>query len=667
MLANPTAVLFDAPRTVSDEIRKAIEGAGRYLLSRQSPQGYWVGELEADTTLESDSIKLWRWLGRVDREREERLVRAILRQQLPDGGWPIYAGGPAELNATVKAYVALKLAGHSPLDPVLKRAGQRILQLGGLERVNSFEKVYLALFGCYPWDQVPALPPELVLFPRWFPFNLYEISYWSRTILVPLAVVYATRPTASAAGLNLEELWVNPDRKRARITNLKPGGLFWRGFFLVANRLLKLHESSPVKPWRARALREADRWITDRLIETDGLGAIFPAMVNAVFALRGLGYQDGDPLFEQQVREMERLELSDGDCLKVQPCFAPVWDTAIALYVLARSSRAAGGPSGAASASGSHPDSDAVQKGMEWLLAQEIRRWGDWAVKNPRGRPGGWAFEFRNPVYPDVDDTAQVLLALQAVSTLTGSDPAGSDPRRIAGPFRRGLDWVLSMQNRDGGWSSFDKNNDCRPLTHFPFADHNAMLDPSAADITGRILELLAAAGIPRGHPSVRRAVAFLERSQEVDGTWFGRWGVNHIYGSWLALRGLKAVGEPMESGRYQRAGEWLVKRQNPDGGWGESCGSYDDPSTKGKGPSTPSQTAWALMTLISLDRAAEPAFQRGLRFLLQSQQADGNWAEEWFTGTGFPRVFYLKYHLYRSYFPLLALIEAQPALKRSG
>ncbi len=640
-------MLLESSAPVSEVIRDAIEKVSRFLLQVQAEQGYWVGELEADTTLESDSIKLWHLLGRVDRAKEKRLVQTLLNRQLPAGGWPIYAGGPAELNATVKAYVALRLSGRSAEDPALLKARAVILRLGGLERVNSFEKTYLALFGCYPWDQVPALPPELILLPNWFRFNIYEISYWSRTILVPLAVVYATRPMApDSSSLTLEELWVNPKRKKAQVTNFQKGGFLWRRLFLVVGWFLKRYEASSWKPLRKRALKAADRWITKRLVETDGLGAIFPAMMNAVFALKGLGYEDGDPKFEQAVHEMERLELSDRDELKVQPCFSSVWDTGLALYALGKAQRAG--------STVLQESARSLERAAEWLLSQEIRIWGDWTVKNPHGRPGGWAFEFRNPYYPDVDDTAQVLLGF--INAFNTSPTQGA--------FRRSLDWILSMQNRDGGWSSFDKNNDCQPLTHFPFADHNAMLDPSAADITGRILELLAAVRVSRSDPAVRRAIAFLHAVQEPDGTWFGRWGVNYIYGTWLALRGLRAIGEPMESLRYQRAGRWLIGKQNSDGGWGESCRSYDDPSLKGQGPSTASQTAWALMALMSLGMVAEPAFRQGLQFLLRTQQPDGNWSEEWFTGTGFPRVFYLKYHLYRTYFPLLALLEAKEFFK---
>ncbi len=626
-----------------EDLERAIDSASEFLLSRQADAGYWCGELEADTTLESDSVKMWRLLGRADPEREGRLLRTVLKHQGPDGGWPIYQGGPSELNATVKAYVALRLAGHPSEDPRLAKAAETIRRLGGLERINSFEKVYLALFGLYPWSQVPALPPEVMLLPKWFPFNIYEIAYWSRTILIPLAVIYAKRPVWLKVPFTVDELWLQPDVQRAKITNFQKGGAGWRLFFLAADRFLKWHESWAWKPFRQKALREADRWMSDRMVETDGLGAIFPAMVNAVFALKALGYEDGDPLFERSVAEVARLELSDGEGgLKVQPCYSPVWDTALALYVLGKTGRPEIRPS--------------LENAARWLREVEIRVWGDWRVKNPKGSPGGWAFEFRNPFYPDVDDTAQVLLGFQA---LHGKAAAYS-----IGAFSRGLDWMLSMQNRDGGFSSFDKDNTCLPLNHFPFADHNAMLDPSACDITGRILELLAASGFQRSHPSVARAVEFLSRTQEADGTWFGRWGVHYLYGTWLAVRGLKAVGEPMESVRYQQAGRWLINRQNPDGGWGESCAAYDNPLAKGKGASTASQTAWALMTLMSLEMISHPAFERGLKFLLTSQQPDGNWAEEPFTGTGFPRVFYLRYHLYRTYFPLLALLEARQFFK---
>ena len=623
-------------------VEEAIRRAGQFLLGQQAGPGYWCGELEADTTLESDTVKMWHLLGRVDLKKQEQLVRWILKQELPGGGWPIYSGGPAELNATVKAHVALRLAGLQEEHEVLRRSRAAVLRLGGLERINSFEKTYLALFGLYPWGQVPALPPEVVLLPKWFPVNIYEISYWSRTILIPLAVLYGLRPIWKKSPFTLDDLWVDPAGKRARITNFQKGGAAWRLFFLAANRLLQWHEKLPWKPFRRAALAKADRWMNERMVGTDGLGAIFPAMINAVFALKALGYGDGDPLFEQAVREMERLETPAEGGLKVQPCFSPIWDTAISLYVLGKAALPGSGP--------------ALEQAVNWLKASEIRIWGDWRIKNPKAKPGGWAFEFRNPFYPDVDDTAQVLLGFQAFY--------GKPAAYSIGAYDRGLEWMLSMQNRDGGWSSYDKNNNKTALNHFPFADHNAMLDPSCADITGRVLEMLSGAGLTRKHLAVRRGIAYLKETQEPDGTWFGRWGVAYIYGTWLALRGLQAVGESLEEARYQKAGAWLISRQNPDGGWGESCRAYDDPSQKGKGVSTPSQTAWALMALISLGRTNEPAFRKGIEYLLRAQQEDGNWAEEPFTGTGFPRVFYLNYHLYRTTFPLLALCEAREFLE---
>lgn len=622
-------------------LEEAIRRAGQFLLEAQAERGYWCGELEADTTLESDTIKMWHLLGRVDPKKQERLVRWILKQELSGGGWPIYAGGPAELNATVKAHVALRLAGFPAEHEALRRSRAVILRLGGLERINSFEKTYLALFGLYPWDQVPALPPEVVLLPSWFPVNLYEISYWSRTILIPLAVLYGLRPSWKRAAFTVEDLWLDPVAKRARITSFQKGGVGWRLFFLTANRLLQWHEQLPWRPFRRIALARADRWMNERMVGTDGLGAIFPAMINAVFALKALGYEDGDPLFEQAVKEMERLEMPAEDGLKIQPCFSALWDTAITLYVLGKAALPGSGPP--------------LERAVNWVKESEIRVWGDWQVKNAKARPGGWAFQFRNPFYPDVDDTAQVLLGFQAF--------CGKPAAFFVSAYDRGLEWVLSMQNRDGGWSSYDKNNALAALNHFPFADHNAMLDPSCADITGRVLEMLAGAGLTQSHPAVRRGIAYLKENQEPDGTWFGRWGVAYLYGTWLALRGLRAVGEPMEAVRYQQAARWLIRMQNPDGGWGESCRSYDDPSQKGKGLSTPSQTAWALMTLLSLEKTEEPAFRKGIEYLLRGQQEDGNWAEEPFTGTGFPRVFYLRYHLYRTYFPLLALLEVREFL----
>lgn len=656
-----------APPATTPSLATAIAQAQQALLAAQDPAGYWSGELEADTTLESDTIKFWRFLGRVDPVRERKLAAYLLSKQLPDGGWNVYEGGPAELNATVKAYFALKLAGHRAEAPALRKARQVTLSLGGLGRVNSFEKTYLAMFGQYAWDEVPALPPELILLPTWFPFNIYEVSYWSRTILIPLTIINALRPSVRVPpGCGLDELWPDPARRASVVTNVRAAGagwphhlplarraayagirlwrmgqvVGWRRFFLAADAWLKWGERRGWTPWRARALRAAERWMLDRLVDSEGLGAIYPAMINAVFALKALGYHDGDPILERSIQEVARLEIADETTIRLQPCFSPVWDTGIAAYALAHAGLSATAP--------------VLAQANRWLRAKEVRRYGDWAVKNPHAAPGGWYFQFMNVLYPDVDDTAMVALALEQTRAV--------DPEPTEQAIRRGVAWILSMQNRDGGWSSFDKNNDCEPLTYFPFADHNAMLDPSAPDITGRILELLGGRGFTARDLPVRRAVAFLRARQGPDGTWFGRWGVNYIYGTWLALRGLRAVGEDLQAPRYQRAGEWLVAHQNADGGWGETIASYEDPRLAGQGPSTAAQTAWALMGLLALGWERHAAVRRGVDYLVKTQQPGGGWTDRWWTGTGFPKVFYLRYHLYSVYFPLLALGDVRRA-----
>ncbi len=623
---------------------EAISSAQQYLLSLQDPSGYWCGELEADTTLESDTLKLDFFLGRQTDERNQKLTAYLLSKQLPNGGWNIFPGGPAELNATIKAYFALKLTGHSPHDPYMKEAAETARRLGGLERINSFEKTYLAVFGLYPWSDIPALPPEIILLPNWFPFNIYEVSAWTRTILVPLSIIYATRPSCSIPSPDfLDELWATPRRKP--ILTLSPDsarGKLWRNFFLGLNAVLKFLERSPWKPLRAHSLQLSKNWILERLSDSDGLGAIYPSMINVVIALKGLGYEDGNPVFEEAIRQVHDLEIEEKETIRVQPCFPPVWDTALALYSLSPH------PSPLPHWGRGLGEGDlSIQRAIAWLLSKEVRVAGDWQIKNPHPTPSGWFFQFRNAPYPDVDDAAMVLLALLSC----GVD---ADHQAVS----RGTNWILSMQNPDGGWSSFDKDNNCVPLTFFPFADHNAMLDPSACDITGRVLELFGQLEYKTGHPTVNRAAQFLLDRQEPDGSWFGRWGVNYIYGTCFALRGLRAAGVDLSQERFQRAADWIRRHQNNDGGWGESCWSYYDPSAKGVGPSTASQTSWALMGLMAAGDFQSNSFQNGIHYLLGSQQADGSWKEDFFTGTGFPKVFYLKYHLYSVYFPMIALRE---------
>jgi len=629
-----------AEPALEERLEEAIDRGARYLLSLQAPEGYWLGELQADTTLESDYIFFLHVLGKFDRHRVARLANYIRRRQLPDGGWNIYAGGPAELNATVKAYLALKLAGDSPDAPHLARARRRIHELGGLESTNSFTRFYLALGGGVSWAMVPAIPPELMLLPAWFYVNIYEMSSWTRAIVVPLMILYAHKPRwPLPQHARVDELFRDPGRKTAPFDWDRE--LFtWRNFFLAVDRGFKFYERFPWKPWRERALEQARRWLLEHLERSNGLGAIYPAMLNSVFALLALGHSPDDALTAREIGHLARFEIEEDDTLRLQPCLSPVWDTAIAMVAL----QEAGLP----------PDHPALVKAARWLLEHQILGPGDWQVKNGRAEPGGWAFEFRNDSYPDVDDTAFVLMALQRV--------AYPDQPRLEQAVRRGLAWMLSMQNCDGGWGAFDRDNDCAILTQVPFADHNAMIDPSTADVTARTLECLGRFGWPASHPIVKRALAFLLRDQTPEGAWHGRWGVNYVYGTSGVLRALETVG--LAARDYaERAVAWLRAVQNPDGGFGESCASYNDRSQKAKGASTPSQTAWGLIGLLAATGPADPAVGRAMRYLVEQQDPDGSWDEEAFTGTGFPCVFYLRYHLYRNYFPLYALARCRNLL----
>lgn len=619
--------------SLEERLQEAIESGIDRLLSLQAPEGYWVGELEADTTLESDYIFYLHVLGKFDRDRVAKLANYIRRRQLSDGGWNIYEGGPAELNATVKAYFALKLAGDSLDAPHMMLARRRVHELGGLEHTNSFTRFYLALVGAVGWEVVPAIPPEFILGPTWFYLNIYEMSSWTRAIVIPLMILYARKPCwPLPQHAQVEELFRDPSRKTAALDWDRQ--LFtWRNFFLAIDRALKLYERLPWKPLRERALRRASQWLLAHLEGSDGLGTIYPAMLNSILALLALGHPPEDPLTAREIGHLARFEIEEGDTVRLQPCVSPVWDTAIAMFALAE----AGLPA-------DHP---ALVKGAHWLLEKQIRAPGDWQVKNPGTKPGGWAFEFRNDFYPDVDDTSFVLMALQRV--------AYPERARLEQAIRDGLAWMLSMQNRDGGWGSFDKDNDCIVFTQVPFADHNAMIDPSTADLTARVLECLGRFGWPASHPLIQRAMNFMLRDQTREGAWYGRWGVNYVYGTSTVLRALETIG--LATRDYaQRAVAWLRSVQNADGGFGESCASYYDERLKGKGASTPSQTAWGLLGLLAATEAVDPAVSRAVRYLLEEQNPDGSWEERAFTGTGFPRVFYLRYHLYRDYFPLYAL-----------
>jgi squalene-hopene/tetraprenyl-beta-curcumene cyclase len=614
-------------------LEQAIERGSDHLLSLQIDGSYWLGELEADSTLESDYIYYLHVLGKTDTKRITKLANYVRQKQLADGGWSIYPGGPSELNATCKAYFALKLAGDFPDVPHMTLARETVHRLGGLERSNSYVRFYLAVAGAVGWELVPAILPEMMLLPNWFYLNIYEMSSWTRGIVIPMAILSALRPDwRLPKRAQVDELFCDPARKTAAF-DWSDQLLSWRNFFLALDRALKLYEKLPWKPLRQRALREAKSWLLDHIERTEGLAAIYPAMMNSIFALMALGHGPDDPLTAREIREFSRFEIEEHDTIRLQPCVSPVWDTCIAMVALEE----AGVP----------PDHPALVKAAEWILSKQVLSPGDWQVKNKDAEPGGWVFEFRNDFYPDVDDTALVLMALQRVKY--------PDPVRLQAAVRRGIQWLLSMQNRDGGWAAFDRDNNKEFLCNIPFADHNAMIDPSTADVTARVVECLGRFGWPAEHLAIQRALRFLLKDQCEDGSWFGRWGVNYVYGTSGVLRSLETVS--LTAKEYcQRAVNWLRTVQKPDGSFGESLRSYNDPSTKGQGATTASQTAWGLIGLLAGADADDPAIHKGVSYLVDAQNPDGSWSEHEFTGTGFPCVFYLKYHLYRNSFPLYAL-----------
>jgi squalene-hopene/tetraprenyl-beta-curcumene cyclase len=627
----------------AERLESSIERGANHLLSLQTEEGFWLGELEADTTLESDYIYYLFVLGKADPDRIAKLATYVRRRQLEDGGWSIYPGGPSELNATCKAYFALKLAGDPIDSPHMTRARASVHALGGLELTNSYTRFYLALVGAVGWELVPAIPPELMLLPNWFYINIYEFSSWTRAIVIPMMILSALRPNWQLPErAQVNELFKDPTRKRAAFDWSKQL-ISWRNFFLALDRGLKFYERLPWKPLRQRALREAKSWVLEHMERSEGLGTIYPAMMNCIFSLVAMGYGPNDPLTCRETREFARFEIEDEETIRLQPCVSPVWDTAIAMVALEEA--------------GVAPDDPALVQAADWILSKQILGPGDWQVKNKDAEPGGWAFEFRNDFYPDVDDTAFVLMALQRVKF--------PDAKRMEAATRRGVQWLLSMQNRDGGWGAFDRDNDRRFLCNIPFADHNAMIDPSTADVTARVLECLGRFGWPTEHPAVQKAVKFLLKDQCGDGSWFGRWGVNYVYGTSGVLRALETVS--LTAQEYcQRAVAWLKSVQQDDGSFGESLKTYSDVSSKGQGASTPSQTAWGLIGLLAGSNTSDPAITRAVSYLVGNQNEDGSWSEHDFTGTGFPCVFYLKYHLYRNSFPVYALSRYHNQARRA-
>jgi squalene-hopene/tetraprenyl-beta-curcumene cyclase len=616
--------------------REALARATDNLIAVQHPSGFWCGELEGDSILQSEYILL-KFI--VEQEMDPRLPKIAnylrMQQRSTNGAWIQYPGGKPDLSATVKAYFALKLIGDPASAPHMKKARELILALGGAERCKTYTKFYLAALGQMHYDQVPAIPPELVLLPKWFYFHLDKVSAWSRTMIMPLAVVSSYRPVRQLPEpKGIMELYKGHDYIHRPFIEFDKQLISWKNLFLAIDKGLKLWQKTNLKPLRRSALQRIEEWILKRADgqRSDGLGAIFPPMVYIIIALRCMGYSMDHPRVREAERQLDRLIIEDSGTIRIQPAFSPIWDTGIATYALCEA--------------GFNDEDTSMRKAVSWLVEKECRDYGDWKANIRESiQPSGWYFEFNNSYYPDVDDTAMVTMALLRSGCSEGTPSA-----------KRGIQWMLAMQNDDGGWAAFDRTINRPILEYVPFADHNAIQDPSCPDITGRTLECLGHSGLRPNHPAVRKALHFLEFEQEPEGCWFGRWGVNYIYGTWQVACGLKTVGADMKQPWIQKAGSWLRSVQKEDGSFGESADTYEDPSLKGKGPSTASQTAWGTMALMAIYGPGDPDVIRGIRYLIDTQLESGSWDEAWFTGTGFPRVFYLRYHLYCLYFPIMCL-----------
>ena len=623
-------------------LEAAIAHAVDALIARQRADGHWVFELEADTTIPSEYVLLVHYLGEpADPAREARIGRYLLRRQNADGGWPLFHGGASDISASVKAYFALKMIGEPADAPAMRRARERILALGGAEASNVFTRTLLALYGVMPWRAVPLMPVEIMLLPLWFPFHLSKISYWARTVIVPLLVLNTLRPCArNPRRVGIEELFRRPSQA-ARMPGRAPHqGRFWYAVFRGVDVALRVFEPLSPKTLRRRAIEQAERFVRERLNGDDGLGAIFPAMVNAVMMFDALGVPRDEPAVAQARTALDRLLVEHGDETYCQPCLSPVWDTSLTCHAMLE----AGGERALA----------AARRALDWLLPlQVLDVRGDWTVRRPHLRPGGWAFQYANPHYPDVDDTAVVAMALDRAARGDARWQGGVEPA-----LARAREWIEGMQSSDGGWGAFEPENTHSHLNSIPFADHGALLDPPTADVSARCLSMLAQLGeLPANSRAAAQALRYLLDEQEANGSWYGRWGTNYLYGTWSALCALQAAGLGPEAAPVRRAAQWLLSVQNGDGGWGEDGSSYRlDYRGHESAPSTPSQTAWALLGLMAAGCRDLPAVARGIDYLLREQRADGLWDEQHFTAVGFPRVFYLRYHGYARYFPLWAL-----------
>ncbi|MBE9043336.1 squalene--hopene cyclase [Pleurocapsales cyanobacterium LEGE 10410] len=625
-----------ATETIQTKIQQAIARSQEYLLSIQDPAGYWWGELESNVSITAEVVllhKIWQ----TDRARPLDKAEAYLRsQQREHGGWELYYGDGGELSTTVEAYMALRLLGVSATDPALVQAKKFILCHGGISQTRIFTKLHLALIGCYDWRGLPSIPPSIMLLPENSPFTIYEMSSWARGSTVPLLIVLDRQHVFKLdTPINLDELYAEG------IANVRyelPKNNDWTDIFVALDYAFKLAENFNLVPFREQGIAAAEKWVLERQEATGDWGGIIPAMLNSLLALRTLDYHVNDPIIQRGLTAVDNFAIETESSYRIQPCVSPVWDTAWCLRALVESGIAA-----------DHPD---LVKAGKWLLDKQILDYGDWAIKNQGVTPGGWAFEFDNRFYPDLDDSAVVVMGLSQVKL------ADEAPKQQA--IARCLNWIASMQCQPGGWAAFDLDNDQDWINLIPYGDLKAMIDPNTADVTARVLEMLGECGLTMDRRRVERAIAYLIQEQSADGSWFGRWGVNYIYGTSGVLSALSLIAPTRCREQIHHGAAWLVGCQNSDGGWGETCASYDDPTLKGTGDSTASQTAWALIGIMAAKSgtqfAGQASIEGGIEYLLNTQQSDGTWDEAWFTGTGFPRHFYLKYHLYQQYFPLQAL-----------
>jgi len=624
------------------DLDRHIDNAAQALLACQRADGHFLFELEADATIPAEYVLLRHYLGEpVDAALETKIAAYLRRIQGSHAGWPLFRDGDFDMSATVKAYFALKMIGDEPQAAHMRRAREAIHLRGGAERANVFTRCLLALYGFVPWRAVPAMPVEIMLLPKWFPFHLDKISYWSRTVIVPLLVLMAKKPCArNAKGVTIDELFLEPPQTLGPTPKAPQQKASWFWFFRAVDNVLRAAEPYFPKATRQRAVDRAVAWVSERLNGEDGLGAIFPAMANSVMMYSALGYPQEHPQRAIARKSIEKLLVVHGGEAYCQPCVSPIWDTALACHALLE----AGGARAVAE----------VRRGLDWLVPMQVLDLrGDWIARRPDLRPGGWAFQYANPHYPDVDDTAVVAMAMDRMQGIAQQGLGKADYRAA---IDRAREWIVGMQSGNGGWGAFDTDNEFYYLNNIPFADHGALLDPPTEDVSARCLSMLTQLGDTES-PAVKRSIDYLRRTQLADGSWYGRWGMNYIYGTWSVLCALNAAGFHRDAPELRKAADWLAAIQNDDGGWGEDGSSYRlDYRGYEKAPSTASQTAWALLGLMAAGEVDHPAVARGINYLSQTQGADGFWNEERYTATGFPRVFYLRYHGYAKFFPLWAL-----------